>query len=251
MNRNLKNNERGFGAVEAILIVVIVVLIGTVGYLVYKDKHKTPAKVVTVTKTVTVTPRSTSSATNPYAGWTSYTSKTAGYTVQYPLSWTIQGFNGSGSAIPSAGLTGNENGILLFYPNSKSNSLGIWITNGTKYETNTTGNGNGWGSSPYSAGTIIKTLSNGMDIWKQTEQNATSQQITNNVGALPGQTPVPDFEVVTSGQFGYKLSNGNYLQIEMGFQYGQGQKTTYTYSQQSNSSELQQAESILTSLKQN
>jgi hypothetical protein len=61
MMRKLKNNEKGFGAVEAILIVIIVLLIGAVGYLVYKDKHKAPVKTVVVTKTVTVSPKASSS----------------------------------------------------------------------------------------------------------------------------------------------------------------------------------------------
>jgi len=57
MNKLLKN-EKGFGAVEALLIAIIVVLIGAVGFLVYKDGHKTTT---VVTKTVIVTPKSTAS----------------------------------------------------------------------------------------------------------------------------------------------------------------------------------------------
>lgn len=51
----LKNNQSGFGAVEGILVLVIVVLIGVVGYMVYHN-HKTkttPAVSKTVAKSTT------------------------------------------------------------------------------------------------------------------------------------------------------------------------------------------------------
>lgn len=53
MNK-LSRNEKGFGALELVIVLVIVALIGAVGYLVYKNSHQ-PVKVVTVTKTVTNT----------------------------------------------------------------------------------------------------------------------------------------------------------------------------------------------------
>ena len=59
----LKTDEKGFGAVEAILIVIIIVLIGAVGYLVYKNNHKT-----VVTKVVTVTKAIDSSTSSPPQG---------------------------------------------------------------------------------------------------------------------------------------------------------------------------------------
>ena len=63
--QKLKNNEKGFGTVEAILLVVIVILIGAVGYLVYKNHHNVTTKVVTVTKTVTSPSKATSNNKTP------------------------------------------------------------------------------------------------------------------------------------------------------------------------------------------
>jgi len=60
MNR-IKNNESGFSAVEIVMVVVIVSLIGAVGFLVYKDNHK---KTVVVTKTVVVAPKPATINTN-------------------------------------------------------------------------------------------------------------------------------------------------------------------------------------------
>lgn len=50
----LNKNEDGFSAVEFILIVIIICLVGAVAYLVYRNHHQ-PVKVVTLTKTVSIT----------------------------------------------------------------------------------------------------------------------------------------------------------------------------------------------------
>ncbi len=52
MNK-INKNQKGFGTVESILVVIIVVLIGAVGFLVYKNHHKT-APVASATKTTIV-----------------------------------------------------------------------------------------------------------------------------------------------------------------------------------------------------
>ncbi len=58
----LRNNESGFGVVEIILVLVIVALIGAVGYLVYKNHSKTvvtPVAATTTTKPATTSPAKT------------------------------------------------------------------------------------------------------------------------------------------------------------------------------------------------
>jgi hypothetical protein len=59
--RKLKDNQKGFSAIEFIMVFVIIVLIGAVGYFVYKNHHE-PVKVVTVTKTVAAPAKTTNSA---------------------------------------------------------------------------------------------------------------------------------------------------------------------------------------------
>ncbi len=63
--KKLKNNESGFSAVELMLIIVVIGLLGTTGYLFYKNRQK-PAT-VTVTKTVTapVTSSTPTTTTTP------------------------------------------------------------------------------------------------------------------------------------------------------------------------------------------
>lgn len=57
----LQNNEQGFSAVEIVLVVIIVALIGTVGWLVYENHHKT--NTVSTTNTSTNKPTSTPTPT--------------------------------------------------------------------------------------------------------------------------------------------------------------------------------------------
>ena len=89
MNK-IQRNEQGFSAIEFIMVFVIIVLIGAVGYFIYKNHHQA-VKVVTVTKTVTKpsTTTSTSSTTNPYAGWRTETLQYEKITYQYPSNWTL------------------------------------------------------------------------------------------------------------------------------------------------------------------
>ena len=85
----LQNNEKGFGAVEGILVLVIVVIIGAVGWFVWHNHNKTtPAS--TTSPVATTTPTTTTPKTvDPYAGWKSYTLKYEKLTLKYPSSWTV------------------------------------------------------------------------------------------------------------------------------------------------------------------
>ncbi|HEY4963558.1 MAG TPA: hypothetical protein VIH90_02570 [Candidatus Saccharimonadales bacterium] len=58
-----KFNEKGFSVVELLIVILVLVLIGGVGYLVYKDHKTTVPKVVTVTKTVVLQPKTQSTNT--------------------------------------------------------------------------------------------------------------------------------------------------------------------------------------------
>lgn len=79
--KQITKNQSGFGAVEVVLIVVIVALIGSVGWLVYKNHHKNAAASTTssistkpTTSTKPATPQISSASTNKvvkYATWSS------------------------------------------------------------------------------------------------------------------------------------------------------------------------------------
>jgi len=57
----LKTNQKGFSAVELIMVFVIIALLGAVGYMIYKNHHQT-LKVTTVTKAVPSPSKGTSSS---------------------------------------------------------------------------------------------------------------------------------------------------------------------------------------------
>ncbi|HVC36235.1 MAG TPA: hypothetical protein VNE40_02210 [Candidatus Dormibacteraeota bacterium] len=91
----LKNNQSGFSAVEIVLVLAVVVLIGVVGWLVYRNHHKinttaitttTSAEPTTTTKSPTTTPVQPA---NPYAGWKTFSLSSLGLSFQYPSSWTV------------------------------------------------------------------------------------------------------------------------------------------------------------------
>ncbi|HUD06300.1 MAG TPA: hypothetical protein VMR34_00265 [Candidatus Saccharimonadales bacterium] len=89
--KKLNNNDSGFSAVELILAIVILALIGTVGWLVYKNHHKTTsasAATVSTAKPVYSSTKTTT-VTNPYTGWKSFCSSYGGLCLKYPSNWSL------------------------------------------------------------------------------------------------------------------------------------------------------------------
>jgi hypothetical protein len=93
MNK-LSKNEKGFTFVEALLIILILCVIGGVGYMVYHNNHKT-ATVSTTTKTSTSSSAKSTTETSPYAGWNTYTATLQPVTFRYPKDWTIDESEGN------------------------------------------------------------------------------------------------------------------------------------------------------------
>lgn len=85
----LQDNETGFSVVEIVLVVVVIALIGTVGWLIYKNHHKTTvssstsnsAPKTTNTKTLTVTP-----SNSPQV----FTANSYGFQFTYPQKWSVK-----------------------------------------------------------------------------------------------------------------------------------------------------------------
>jgi hypothetical protein len=97
------STERGFSAVEAIVIVLIIAVIGVAGWLVWRHHHT--KKIATTTSNSTTQQKQQSSGTqttDPYAGWKSYTDTgytlASGISVKYPAGWQVSvGGKASGS----------------------------------------------------------------------------------------------------------------------------------------------------------
>lgn len=93
----LKNNQEGFSAVEAALVLVIVVLIGVVGFMVYKNHSKTTTDSTaasSTTKPVTKTSTSTASTIpnfpSSYNGWNDYCISSVGLCLKYPQGYNLE-----------------------------------------------------------------------------------------------------------------------------------------------------------------
>src|SRR3989344_3968171 len=91
---NINKNELGFGAIEAILIFVIVILLGGAGWYVYKqndtkdtkDLSKSAAQKSTNDKSAPAKSKGTASCTAP-AEYTVYTNNELNYCFVYPTVW--------------------------------------------------------------------------------------------------------------------------------------------------------------------
>lgn len=86
----LSKNEQGFSAFEATLVLVIVALVGLVGWFVYNSQHKKITASATNVTTTSTTLKSTTPATiftsGPKSGWETYTNNTVGFSITYPNS---------------------------------------------------------------------------------------------------------------------------------------------------------------------
>jgi hypothetical protein len=78
----LRRSEAGFSAVEVVLILVIVGLIGVVGFMVYKN-HNKATPVATTQKTSTPKPV----AVDPTTNWTAYSGSDGKISLKYPTTW--------------------------------------------------------------------------------------------------------------------------------------------------------------------
>ena len=132
----LRNNQSGFGAVEGILVLVIVVLIGVVGFMVYKNHNKTkptPVASTTTTKPTASTQAKTPTAPDPYTGWQTYTGTDVNF--KYPADWTATAANfGEDRAVFGTAVSINPNtvptntGAFVNPPASYSKSNSYTVT---------------------------------------------------------------------------------------------------------------------------
>lgn len=92
----IRRNEAGFSPIEVILVLVVVALIGVVGFMVYKN-HNKKATTNSVAATTTTKPsttrqaKTTTQTPDPYAGWASCADSVEGSSFKYPSTWTLTG----------------------------------------------------------------------------------------------------------------------------------------------------------------
>jgi len=93
--RNKSLNAKGFTPLLLPILVAAVLVVGGTGAYVYHHSHKSKTPVVAKSTTTAKTPTQTSkggaaaAASNPYAGWQTYTSSEEKASFKYPSNWTV------------------------------------------------------------------------------------------------------------------------------------------------------------------
>lgn len=102
--RSKVDGQNGFAAIEVILLVIVVGIIGGTGWYVYNSVHKTnntlksisnssaSNAIVKSTKANSGSSTSTSNSStvsNPTAGWQTYSNSQYDFTIQYPSGWVV------------------------------------------------------------------------------------------------------------------------------------------------------------------
>ncbi len=89
----IKNNESGFSAVEILIIIVIVLLIGFTGYLIYqKDQNQ---KTSLVKFKPSISNQTVNPTANQYSGWKTYIMPREKASFMYPSDWQLNVQNDS------------------------------------------------------------------------------------------------------------------------------------------------------------
>ena len=117
----LQNNQHGFSAIEGLLILIAVAIIGGTGWYVYNANKKANTSYNSASQssqstvkfakrktaaTTTVTPNQSS---DPTAGWATYASASGGFSLKYPKTW-----------VTSESATNCPSGLLMLGANSSS-----------------------------------------------------------------------------------------------------------------------------------
>lgn len=97
----MKNNEKGFGAIEGLLIAVIVCLLGFVGWYVYQSNSKASKSLNAAN---TASSSNVSKTNNPTAGWKTYCDSKSKTCLYYPPTWSAKaGLGNEGITITDPG----------------------------------------------------------------------------------------------------------------------------------------------------
>ncbi|HSX45765.1 MAG TPA: hypothetical protein VLG27_02040 [Candidatus Saccharimonadia bacterium] len=235
----IKLNSKGFAAVEAALIVLIVAIVAGTGYYVWHAQNKSTDdlnQANSESDSTAVFKKKSGKKTAPVQEQlSSYSSKVGNLTLKYPSSWMVSGFLNDE---PVTNLTGSETQVRVQEHDdaTKNNNFGgDFIFSSTSPK-----------DTPYplyAQGTIVKKLGNGIEVW----QDKKSQTLATG----PQENTCPTLQIASNGAFGFKLKNGQYIQYSGSFCWAERMTTDMTYEQQISSPEFKLAVNMLASITQN
>jgi len=182
--RNQSLNNKGFGLVAVLAVIILLALAGGTGVYVYHRDHKTKATTTagnTNTKSSTQATKRGSTATpppaDPYAGWKTYTSSSMMLSFMYPSNWTVNKEEPSApnctmvTTQPGSSTTGDPTVTFTSCPSSSNISSQNIGASDSKVRTFATGEGD----SLTLVGTINQPLGpSGQTATKPTSMYATS-----------------------------------------------------------------------------
>lgn len=247
----LNKDNNGFSAIEVVLVLVTLAIVGIGSYFVAKhiDTKKTVTSLTSTSKTSTTTPKATTppaKPTDPTTGWATYTSTLGSFSIKYPSTgWSLDGFQGEtpvGPGYSTGSMNGSESQVRLFEDTSTNASNQYAIVININKDS---GQAASETSNQYPNGSV-SSLGNGLQVW-QTNASA----VTNPACFSGADSNAPiDLDLVSNGNFDMQLKNGEYMSFLGSFCYGQKATTTYTYQQQVGSPEWTIAKEVLNSLTQ-
>jgi hypothetical protein len=85
----MQKNQRGFGAIVAILILAVVGLVATGSWYVWKKNKDESSKIASSQETAPTTSGESEKAEDPTADWISYANKVGNYSFKYPKTWLV------------------------------------------------------------------------------------------------------------------------------------------------------------------
>lgn len=206
----MKTNQKGFSVVEILIVIVVVGLIGGVGFMVYKNHNKKPSTnsvaTTTTTKPAATETKPTTQAPDPYAGWKTYTSPLkSGLSFKYPADWD---FTPNTSVPAPNNLGGVENDSVL--RSAKIQGTYGTVTNQYMCVSIDEYSANGWDASNWTLG-----------------KELTSEQITlggksATLSTYAGDTPMQSELIVhnpnvSSGNHFITTKNNYVVSIQAGF----------------------------------
>lgn len=90
--QKLKSNQQGFGIVEIVAVILVLVLLGTGGWVVYKHNKKSASASTTTTTKATNTGHEQTTTTDPTARWKKVDSIGGAYSIRIPDGWELANY---------------------------------------------------------------------------------------------------------------------------------------------------------------
>ena len=174
----MKTNQKGFSVVEILIVIVVVGLLGAVGWLVY-DRQKSKSNDKTTTQTTQQEQKQEPTKQETKAELATIKT-TSGFSLSYPKLWSIVAYQKDESASPGGQVDANDPKAIqwrIVSNNAKSEQGSKTQTNGMCVELRVS---NAFNAGMYtSALTKTATTSAGYEIWSTSTADSGQDGIVN------------------------------------------------------------------------